>query len=60
VPIDYLANPDLIEQWHREKGMLAFALRGADLMASVIDVLVRPVPSFEELRKIQMQRSASC
>lgn len=45
VPMDSLANPDLIEQWHREKGMLAFALRGPDLMASVIDVLVRtPVP----------------
>lgn len=51
VPIESLANPALIEQWHREKGMLAFALRGPDLMASVIDVLVRPVISFDALKR---------
>lgn len=50
VPIESLANPALIEQWHREKGMLAFALRGPDLMASVIDVLVRPPISFDALK----------
>ena len=27
VPIDSLKNSSLIDQWHREKGMLAFALR---------------------------------
>lgn len=31
--------------------MLAFALRGADLMATVIDVLVRPVVPFETLKR---------
>ncbi|MCX7156855.1 MAG: hypothetical protein NTW45_10500 [Rhodocyclales bacterium] len=51
VPIDSLANPDLIEQWYREKGMLAFALRGPDMMATVIDVLVRPVVSFADLKR---------
>jgi len=51
VPIDSLANPDLLEQWHREKGMLAFALRGPDMMATVIDVLVRPVVSFDDLKR---------
>lgn len=51
VPIDSLANPDLIEQWYREKGMLAFALRGPDMMATVIDVLVRPVVSFDDLKR---------
>ncbi|MFA7281911.1 MAG: nucleotidyl transferase AbiEii/AbiGii toxin family protein [Sterolibacterium sp.] len=51
VPIDALADPDRIEQWHREKGMLAFALRGPDMMATVIDVLVRPVVSFAELKR---------
>jgi predicted nucleotidyltransferase len=50
VPIDSLANPDLVEQWHREKGMLAFALRGPDMMATVIDVLVRPTVPFAELK----------
>ena len=51
LPLDALANPDLVEQWHREKGMLAFALRGPDLMATVIDVLVRPVVAFEDLKR---------
>lgn len=51
VPIDSLANPDLIEQWHREKGMLAFSLRGPDMMATVIDVLVRPAVPFADLKR---------
>jgi predicted nucleotidyltransferase len=51
VPIDSLANPALIEQWYREKGMLAFGLRGPDMMATVIDVLVRPVVSFDDLKR---------
>ncbi|MDP2794353.1 MAG: hypothetical protein Q8O25_09795 [Sulfurisoma sp.] len=51
VPLESLADPDLLEQWHREKGMLAFALRGPDLLASVIDVLVRPAIPFDELKR---------
>lgn len=51
ISIDALRDAALIDQWHREKGMLAFALRGPDMMATVIDVLVRPVVSFEELRR---------
>lgn len=51
IPIDALADPDAIEQWHREKGMLAFALRGPDAMSTVIDVLVRPVVPYTELRR---------
>ena len=51
VPIDSLANPDLIEEWHREKGMLAFALRGPDMLSTVIDVLVRPLVSFDDLKR---------
>lgn len=49
VPIDSLKNAALIDQWHREKGMLAFALREPTLAGSVIDVLVRPDVSFERL-----------
>jgi len=41
----------LIDLWHREKGMLAFALRGPGMMATVIDVLVRPLVSFDELKR---------
>jgi predicted nucleotidyltransferase len=51
VPLDSLAQPELIEQWHREKGMLAFGLRGAEAMATVLDVLVRPVIQFDDLRR---------
>jgi hypothetical protein len=51
VPIGSLRQPDLIEQWHREKGMLAFSLRGADTVATVIDVLVRPRVPYADLRR---------
>lgn len=51
VPIDALADPDQIEQWHREKGMLAFTLHGPDMMSTVVDVLVRPAAPFAELRR---------
>ena len=49
VSIDSLKNASLIEQWHREKGMLAFALREPQVGGSVIDVLVRPEIAFEKL-----------
>ncbi|MBI5626894.1 MAG: nucleotidyl transferase AbiEii/AbiGii toxin family protein [Nitrosomonadales bacterium] len=51
VEIESLAKPELIEQWYREKGMLAFSLRGAEAMATVIDVLVKPVIAFADLRR---------
>jgi len=51
IPIDSLRDAALIDQWHREKGMPVFALRGPDMMATVIDVLVRPVVSFDELKR---------
>lgn len=49
VPIDALKNAQQIDDWHREKGMLAFALRGPDLTASVVDVLVRPEIAYDRL-----------
>lgn len=51
VALDALAQPELIEQWHREKGMLAFSLRGAEAMATVMDILVKPVIPFSGLRR---------
>ena len=51
IPIDSLRDAALVDLWYREKGMLAFGLRGPDMMATVIDVLVRPVISFEELKR---------
>lgn len=49
VPIDSLRNAGQIEQWHREKGMLAFALREPQTGGGVVDILVRPEISFEQL-----------
>jgi predicted nucleotidyltransferase len=49
VSIEALKNATQIEQWHREKGMLAFALREPGIAGSVIDVLVRPEIPFDRL-----------
>ncbi|MDO8291694.1 MAG: hypothetical protein Q7T29_02310 [Gallionella sp.] len=49
VPIDSLRNAAQIEQWHREKGMLAFALREPQIGGGVVDILVRPQVPFEQL-----------
>ncbi len=49
VPIDSLRNANQIEQWHREKGMLAFALREPQIGGGVVDILVRPYVPFEQL-----------
>jgi hypothetical protein len=49
VPIDSLRNADQIDQWHREKGMLAFSLREPQTGGGVVDVLVRPEVTFEKL-----------
>ncbi len=49
VAIESLKDADQIERWHREKGMLTFALREPTLAGSVIDVLIRPEVSFDNL-----------
>ena len=51
IPIDALRDAALIDRWHHEKGMPAFALRDPDRMATVIDVLVRPVVPFDEIER---------
>lgn len=50
VPMDSLRNSALIEQWHREKGMLAFSLRETQAGGGVVNVLVRPEPPFDRLK----------
>ena len=47
--MDSLRNASLIDQWHREKGMLAFALREPRIGGSVADVLVRPDVPYDRL-----------
>ena len=54
VQLDSLAKPALLEQWYREKGMLAFSVRGPDTVAAVLDILVRPVIPFADLRRDAM------
>jgi hypothetical protein len=49
VPIDALRDANQIEQWYREKGMLAFALREPQIGGWVVDILVRPNVPFEQL-----------
>jgi predicted nucleotidyltransferase len=49
VSIDSLRNSQQIDQWYVEKGMLAFALREPQVGGSVVDILVRPEVSFENL-----------
>lgn len=49
VAIDSLRNDKLIEQWYREKGMLAFALREPQVGGSVVDILVRSDVPFATL-----------
>lgn len=51
VPLDALAQPGQIEQWHREKGMLAFGLRPPGTMSTVIDVLVKTAVPYAEMRR---------
>ena len=50
VPMDSLRNASLIDQWHREKGMLAFALREPQAGGSVVDVLVRSDVPYDMLK----------
>lgn len=51
VPIEAIGDPNLIDQWYREKGMLAFSLRTADTRPLVLDVLVKPVVPYADMRK---------
>jgi hypothetical protein len=51
VSIDTLRNPAQIEQWYREKGMLAFALREPQIGGNVVDILVHPDVPFDQLIK---------
>jgi hypothetical protein len=50
VPLESLRNSTLLDQWHKEKGMLAFALREPQVAGSVIDVLIRSDVPFEKLK----------
>jgi hypothetical protein len=59
VSIDSLKDAGQIDQWHREKGMLAFALREPQAGGRVVDVLVRPEISYEKLMENAVESSLS-
>lgn len=53
--IESLKNAQQLDRWHQEKGMVAFALRGpSDL---VLDLLIRPVVAFHDLRANSVSKS---
>ena len=57
VSLNALKNPELLKQWHREKGMLAFALRSEQGDGMVVDLLIQPEVPFADLiqRATQVQ-----
>ena len=59
VDIDALRDARQIEQWHREKGMLAFVLREPQAGGNVIDILVRPEITYERLLKNAVEAELS-
>ena len=48
---DALAQPEVIEQWYREKEMRVFGLRGPTAAEAIINVLVRPIVPYADLRR---------
>ncbi len=51
VPIDALADRELLERWHAENGMRAFSLPHPAGVSTVIGVLIKPPVPYEELRR---------
>lgn len=54
--LEQLCDAETLERWVREKHMLAFALRPTEDTAPTVDILVKPVVSFEDAypRRIQV------
>lgn len=44
-------NSKQLDIWHKEKGMVAFALQSGQYQEMVVDVLIRPSVSFEKLKQ---------
>jgi hypothetical protein len=51
VDIEALTHPGLLEQWHNEKGMLAFSLYSPDQVATAMNILIKPVVPYADLRR---------
>jgi hypothetical protein len=50
IPLESLRDSKQLDIWHKEKGMIAFALQSGQFQEMVVDVLIRPVISFENLK----------
>lgn len=48
VTLEQFCDASTVESWVREKHMLAFQLRGPEIDAPSVDILIRPVVPFEE------------
>ena len=46
--LEQLCDAEQLDRWVQEKHMLAFALRPSEETAPTVDILVRPVVSFED------------
>lgn len=51
VQIESLAQPQLLEKWQRQKGMLAFGLRHPSGASTIIDIIISPVVPYAEMRQ---------
>lgn len=49
VPLDSLKNASQLDQWHREKNMLAFSLRPDRPEDAVVDILIRPSTNYADM-----------
>lgn len=57
VTIEQFCDAPTLQSWIREKGLLAFALRPAEIDKPTVDILVQPVVPFEAayVRRVTMQ-----
>jgi hypothetical protein len=51
VAIESLADAALLDQWRREKNLLAFALQGAEAQATVLDLLIASTVPYADLKR---------
>jgi hypothetical protein len=53
--LESLKDAKQLDTWHKDKGMVAFALRGSGDL--ILDILIRPVVEFTKLRANAVRKS---
>lgn len=56
VSIESLCDAGQVDQWAREKHMIAFALRAPSPASPTVDVIVRPVVPFEQMHRNRISK----